>query len=282
MNETAIVETRDLVKVYGDGTEIRALDGVNIKVRQREIVAVMGPSGSGKSTLLHLIGALDRPTSGQVLIDGHDLSSVKNLDRFRSEMVGFIFQLHNLIPTLNAVENVEIPIYERPMSARARRRKARELLDMVGLGERAKHLPNMLSGGERQRVAVARSLSNDPSIVLADEPTGDLDSAKSEEIIGLMQQINQELGTTFLIVTHDPAVARQTDRIVVLDSGSVVREDVVAGPYVEDLRTLRDSPLGRAILDGTDGNLVVEGLAFYDRGRLTSLGRTLREVLERS
>jgi ABC-type lipoprotein export system ATPase subunit len=282
MIKETIVETRDLVKVYGDGAEVRALDGINLKVSAGEIVAVMGPSGSGKSTLLHLIGALDRPTSGQVLIRGQDLALVKNLDRFRSETVGFIFQLHNLIPTLSAAENVEIPLYERDIGARARRRRAEELLELVGLSERARHLPNMLSGGERQRVAVARALSNDPALVLADEPTGELDSAKSEEIIGLMHQINHELGATFIVVTHDLAVARQTDRIIVLDSGSVVREDVVAGPYVEDLKTLRDSPLGQAILEGTERDLVVEGLAIYERGELTRLGRTLREVLERA
>ena len=281
MNEKAIVETRELTKIYSDGTPVRALDGVNMKVWEGEMLAVMGPSGSGKSTLLHLIGALDRPTSGQVIVNGQDLATVKDLDRFRSETVGFVFQLHNLIPTLTALENVEIPLYERRMSARQRRKRAQELLEMVGLGDRLGHLPNMLSGGERQRVAVARALANEPAIVLADEPTGELDSERSREIIELMHRLNHELGTTFIVVTHDPDVARQTDRILVLDSGRIVREDIIVNPYVEDLKIFKDSPLGRAILEGTEADLAVEGLVLYRDGRPTEAGRLLREMLER-
>ena len=168
MGDNIIVETRDLTKVYGDGAEVRALDGVNVRITQGEFVSVMGPSGSGKSTLLHLIGALDRPTSGQVIVAGQDLATVKNLDRFRSQTVGFVFQLHNLIPTLTALENIEIPLYEQRLSARKRRQRARELLELVGLGDRLRHLPSTLSGGERQRVATARSLANEPELVLAD------------------------------------------------------------------------------------------------------------------
>jgi len=165
MGDNIIVETRDLTKVYGDGAEVRALDGVNVRITQGEFVSVMGPSGSGKSTLLHLIGALDRPTSGQVIVAGQDLATVKNLDRFRSQTVGFVFQLHNLIPTLTALENIEIPLYEQRLSARKRRQRARELLELVGLGDRLRHLPSTLSGGERQRVATARSLANEPELV---------------------------------------------------------------------------------------------------------------------
>ncbi len=278
-NET-IVETRDLVKIYGDGAEVRALDGVNLRIARGEFVSVMGPSGSGKSTLLHLIGALDRPTSGQVIVAGQDLATVKNLDRFRSQTVGFVFQLHNLIPTLTALENVEIPLYEQRMSARKRRERARELLELVGLGDRLSHLPAMLSGGERQRVAVARALANRPAIVLADEPTGELDSERAKEIIAMMHRLNHELGTTFIIVTHDPAVARQTDRILVLDSGRIVREDVVRDPYSEDLRILKNSPLGRAILEGTEISLAIEGIVFYRDGQPTEAGRFLKEILE--
>ena len=278
-NET-IVETRDLVKIYGDGAEVRALDGVNLRIARGEFVSVMGPSGSGKSTLLHLIGALDRPTSGQVIVAGQDLATVKNLDRFRSQTVGFVFQLHNLIPTLTALENVEIPLYEQRMSARKRRERARELLELVGLGDRLSHLPAMLSGGERQRVAVARALVNRPAIVLADEPTGELDSERANEIITLMHRLNHELGTTFIIVTHDPAVARQTDRILVLDSGRIVREDVVRDPYSEDLRILKNSPLGQAILEGKETNLAIEGIVFYRDGQPTKAGRFLKEILE--
>jgi ABC-type lipoprotein export system ATPase subunit len=242
---------------------------------------VMGPSGSGKSTLLHLIGALDRPSSGQVIVAGQDLAKVKNLDRFRSQTVGFVFQLHNLIPTLTALENVEIPLYEQRISARKRRGRARELLELVGLGGRLRHLPSTLSGGERQRVAIARSLANEPELVLADEPTGDLDSQSGAEVIALMHRLNRELGTTFIVVTHDPAVARKTERIVVLDSGRIVREDVVGDPYSEDLKILKNSPLGRAVLEGTEVDLIIEGTALYQDGQPTEAGCFLREMLER-
>jgi ABC-type lipoprotein export system ATPase subunit len=281
MDGDIIVETRELTKVYGDGAEVRALDGVSLCIEQGEFVSVMGPSGSGKSTLLHLIGALDRPSSGQVIVAGQDLAKVKNLDRFRSQTVGFVFQLHNLIPTLTALENVEIPLYEQRISARKRRQRAKELLELVGLGDRLRHLPSTLSGGERQRVAIARSLANEPTLVLADEPTGDLDSQSGAEVIGLMHQLNRDLGTTFIVVTHDPAVARQTERIVVLDSGRILREDVVGDPYSEDLKMLKNSPLGRAVLEGTEANLAIEGTALYRDGQPTEAGRFLREILER-
>jgi ABC-type lipoprotein export system ATPase subunit len=280
MDENIIVETRDLVKIYGGGTEVRALDGINMKVWKGEMASVMGRSGSGKSTLLHLIGALDRPTSGQVIVAGQDLATVKNLDRFRSQTVGFVFQLHNLIPTLTALENVEIPLYEQRIGAKKRRERARELLELVGLGDRLRHLPNTLSGGERQRVAVARALANHPAIILADEPTGELDSVKAKEIINMMHKLNHELGTTFIVVTHDPAVARQTDRILVLDSGRIVREDIVGDPYSEDLKMLKNSPLGWAVLEGTEVDLAIEGTVLYHEGQPTEAGRFLREMLE--
>jgi ABC-type lipoprotein export system ATPase subunit len=281
MDANIIVETRDLIKVYGDGAEVRALDGVNLHITQGEFVSVMGPSGSGKSTLLHLIGALDRPSSGQVIVAGQDLAKVKNLDRFRSQTVGFVFQLHNLIPTLTAQENVEIPLYEQRISGRDRRARAKELLELVGLGDRLRHLPSTLSGGERQRVAIARSLANEPELVLADEPTGDLDSQSGAEVIALMHQLNRELGTTVIVVTHDPAVARQTERIVVLDSGRVVREDVVGDPYSEDLKMLKNSPLGRAVLEGAKADLAIEGTVLYRDGQPTETGRFLKEILEK-
>jgi ABC-type lipoprotein export system ATPase subunit len=280
MDDNIIVETRDLTKIYGDGAEVRALDGVSLRIAQGEFVSVMGPSGSGKSTLLHLIGALDRPSSGQVIVAGQDLAKVKNLDRFRSQTVGFVFQLHNLIPTLTAMENVEIPLYEQRISGRERRTRAKELLELVGLGDRLGHLPNALSGGERQRVAIARSLANEPELVLADEPTGDLDSQSGAEVIGLMHQLNRELGTTFIVVTHDPAVARQTERIVVLDSGRIVRKDIVGDPYSEDLKMLKNSPLGQAVLEGAEADLAIEGTVLYCDGQPTEAGRFLREMLE--
>lgn len=273
-----IVETRDLVKIYGDGEEIRALDSVNLSVRRGEFVSVMGPSGSGKSTLLYVIGALARPTSGQVMINGQDLAKVKNMDRFRNETIGFIFQLHNLIPTMTALENVEVPLHEQRMSGKERHGRAKELLEMVGLGGRLSHLPNQLSGGQCQRVAVARSLVNEPSLVLADEPTGELDSVNSKEIIDLMHEMNHSLGTTFIMVTHDLAVARRTDRILVMGDGRIVREDIIRDPYTEDLRILRDSPLGQALLEGKE-ELALDEIALFRKGQPTEVGRLLKELL---
>ena len=252
MTDEIIVETRDLTRIYGNGLEVRALDGVTVQVAQVEFVAVMGPSGSGKSTLLNMLGALDRPTSGQVLIRGKDLAKVRDLDTFRARTVGFVFQLHNLLPTLTARENVEVPMMGQPGSPGARRRRAKELLDLVGMAERVNHLPNQLSGGERQRVAIARALANRPAIVLADEPTGNLDSQSGAEVISLMRQLNVELGTTFILVTHDPSVARQTDRILIMRDGLIVHEHTVGTPFEEDLATFRRSELGRAILNGDE------------------------------
>lgn len=274
-----IVETRDLMKVYGDGEEIRALDGVSLTVRRGEFVSVMGPSGSGKSTLLYVLGALARPTGGQVLVNGQALAEVKDLDRFRNETMGFIFQLHNLIPTMSALENVEVPLHEQKMSGKERRGRATAMLELVGLGDRLSHLPNQLSGGQCQRVAVARSLVNQPSLVLADEPTGELDSENSKEIVDLMHDMNHRLGTTFIVVTHDAAVARRTDRILIMGDGRIVREDIITDPYSEDLRILRASPLGRAMLEGRE-DLVLDGIALFREGQITEAGRLLKQLLE--
>ncbi len=252
----AIVETRDLVKVYGDGAQVRALDGVSLRIAPVEFVSVMGPSGSGKSTLLNMIGALDRPTSGVVIVNNQDVGRIRDIDAFRAQTVGFIFQMHNLIPTLTARENIEVPMRGQPFSARERRRRAEELLELVGLAGRMDHLPNQLSGGERQRVAIARSLANRPAIVLADEPTGNLDSQSGAEVIALMHQLNHELGTTFIVVTHDPAVARQTDRILIMRDGGIVHEHTVGTPFEEDLAAFRRSGLGKAILTGDESALV--------------------------
>jgi len=246
----AIVRTHNLMKVYGDGAAVRALDGVNMRVARGEFVSVMGPSGSGKSTLLNMVGALDRPSDGEVLVNGEDLTAVRDLDTFRARTVGFIFQLHNLIPTLNARENVEVPMMGQAVGRGQRHKRARELLELVGLGHRMDHLPNQLSGGQRQRVAIARALANKPAIVLADEPTGDLDSESGAEVIALMHRLNQELGTTLIVVTHDPAVARQAERILVMRDGKIVHEHMVGTPFEEDLAAFRRSGLGQAILNG--------------------------------
>ena len=271
MATEVIIETRALTKVYGDGAQVRALDGVDLSILAGEFVSVMGPSGSGKSTLLNILGCLDRPSSGLVLIDGQDMSKVKDLDRFRARTVGFIFQLHNLIPTLTARENVEVPMRGQPTRPRARRQRSAELLELVGLVGRMNHLPNQLSGGERQRVAIARSLANRPRLILADEPTGNLDSQSGGEVITLMRRLNQELGTTFIVVTHDEAVARQTDRILVMQDGRIVRQHLVSSPFEEDLKMFRDSGVGQAILQGRDEG--VECLSEEERA-------LLRRVLE--
>jgi len=274
-----IVETQDLTKIYGDGEEVRALDGVNIAIKRGEFLSVMGPSGSGKSTLLYVLGALARPTSGRVIINGLDLTEVKDLDRFRNETIGFVFQLHNLIPTMTALENVEVPLHEQKVSGKERRRRATEVLEMVGLGDRLSHLPNQMSGGQCQRVAVARSLVNQPSLVLADEPTGELDTESSRETIDLMHNMNRQLGTTFIIVTHDPAVARRTERVLIMGDGRIVREDIVSDPYTEDLRMLKDTPLGRAVLEGCE-DLVLDGVTLFKDGKPTEACCLLRELLE--
>jgi ABC-type lipoprotein export system ATPase subunit len=244
-----IVETRDLTRIYGDGSEIRALDGVSLSIAAGELVAVMGPSGSGKSTLLNMLGALDKPSSGQVFVAGQDLAKIRNKDRFRSRTVGFVFQLHNLLPTLSAVENVEVPMMGQ-MGGRQRRKRAKELLELVGLPDRLHHLPNQLSGGQRQRVAVARALANNPPLVLADEPTGSLDTVSGQDLLKLLTELNRSQGITFLLVTHDPAVARQTRRVLVMADGKIVREDIIGSPIEEDLKMWRHSGLGRRIVEG--------------------------------
>jgi ABC-type lipoprotein export system ATPase subunit len=244
------VETRELTRFYGSGaSEVRALDGVNLCIAPGELVTVMGPSGSGKSTLLNMIGALDVPTSGKVYVNGRDLATVKNKDTFRGKEIGFIFQLHNLIPTLTARENVEIPMIGH-LGPGKRHKRAGELLDIVGLDDRMGHLPSQLSGGQRQRVAVARALANNPSLVLADEPTGSLDTKAGHELMDLLRELNRSQGTTFLIVTHDAAIARLTNRIVVMSDGKIVREDIVGTPMQEDLKVWKHSELGQLIVEG--------------------------------
>ena len=242
-----IIETCELTRIYGDGEEIRALDRVNLRIAPGEVVTVMGPSGSGKSTLLNMIGALDKPSSGQVFINGQDLAKIRNKDAFRSKTVGFIFQLHNLLPTLTARENVEVPMMGH-VGARLRHKRAKELLELVGMADRMNHLPNQLSGGQRQRVAAARALANTPPLVLADEPTGNLDSVAGMDLLKLLHELNHSQGTTFLIVTHDPAVARQTHRVIVMADGKIAREDVIGSPLEEDLKMWRHSGLGRRIV----------------------------------
>ena len=249
-----LIEIKDLTRIYGDGEEIRALDGVSLQIKHGELITVMGPSGSGKSTLLNMIGALDKPSGGEIMIDGKNLVKIRNKDKFRARTVGFVFQLHNLIPTLTARENVEVPMMGQK-NLFARRKRSKELLELVGLGDRMRHLPNQLSGGQRQRVAVARALANNPSLILADEPTGSLDTEAGRALMGLLHELNRNQGTTFIVVTHDPAVARQTNRVIVLEDGKIVREDIIGSPIEEDLKMWRYSGLGRRFVEGDDGEL---------------------------
>ncbi len=262
MTARLMIETHDLTRVYGDGEEIRALDGVNLAVEAGEFMAVMGPSGSGKSTLLHVLGALDLPTSGRVCVNGQDLAELRDLDGFRAKTVGFMFQLHNLLPTMTARENVEIPMTGY-LAAEARRQRAEELLGMVGMGDRLNHLPGQLSGGQRQRVAVARALANQPPLVLADEPTGSLDTHAGQDLMLLLKELNQSQGVTFVIVTHDPAVARQTRRVLVMADGKIVREDRIGSPLEEDLKMWRHSDLGQQVFAGDHAELQALGISTH-------------------
>jgi len=224
----AMVEAQNLVKTYHMGvTEVQALQGVDLVVEKGEFLSVMGRSGSGKSTLLHLLGCLDRPTEGTVFIDGVEVTALRRrkLPRIRQQMVGFVFQQFNLLPSLTALENVMLPLrYSRVGRAEGRKR-ARELLERTGLGDRWAHRPAELSGGEQQRVAVARALVNQPAIVLADEPTGELDTHTAAEIVALLKDLNETQGQTFIMVTHDPGVAKETGRTVYLSDGKIVREE---------------------------------------------------------
>lgn len=222
-----IVEARGLVKVYPMGkTEVHALRGLDLTVEAGEFISVMGPSGSGKSTLLNLIGCLDTPTEGSVVLDGVEVTrlSRSRLPAIRRQKVGFVFQQFNLLHHLTALENVMLPLRYSDVGRREARARATELLQHVGLGDRLHHRPLELSGGEQQRVAIARALVNRPAIVLADEPTGNLDTTSGNEIITLLRALNRE-GQTFIIVTHDPSVAGRTERTVYLRDGLVVREE---------------------------------------------------------
>ncbi|MFN0155973.1 MAG: ABC transporter ATP-binding protein [Gaiella sp.] len=234
-----IVEARGVRKSYRSGERaVPVLRSVDLAVVRGEMVAIMGPSGCGKTTLLNCLSGLDDVDEGEVLIEGRSLADLRDRERtdYRARRMGFVFQFYNLIPVLSAVENVELPLLlarERPSVAR---RKAQAALELVGLGDRAGHVPDALSGGERQRATIARSLVNDPAIVWADEPTGDLDSENAGEIVDLMRRLNLENGLTFLIVTHDIAMGRRTDRIVRMLDGAVVEEQILEPREVRDVR----------------------------------------------
>lgn len=214
------VEVVDLLKTFDEG-RTRAVDGVTFSVAQGEFVAVTGPSGCGKSTLLHLIAALERPDSGSIVVLGQDITRQRDLSPYRARTVGLVFQLHNLLPNLTAVENVEVPMYETGLSMRERRTRALQLLELVGVADKARRRPPQLSGGERQRVAVARSLSNGPPILLADEPTGNLDSKSGRNVMDALKDIHRQQGLTFIMVTHDAGIAASADRVMRMLDGRI-------------------------------------------------------------
>jgi ABC-type lipoprotein export system ATPase subunit len=251
-----ILEAIDLVKVYARGAdEVRAVDGISLRIDGGEFLAIMGRSGSGKTTLLDLLGCLLRPTSGGLRIDGTSVvgASDNALATLRRERIGFVFQEFNLIPTLNAIENVMLPLRYGPKRPDGRERAA-ELLELVGLGARMRHRPTELSGGEQQRVAIARSLINDPAIVLGDEPTGEVDSETSASLMSMLRRLNRERGVTLAVVTHDPGVAATTDRVVRLSDGRVTADVRRGGAGWDD--ALAVAPVSS---NGSNGSVRIGG-----------------------
>ena len=239
MNETKekCIELRGIVKKYFIGTpnELAALDGVDIDIYNGEFVAIVGASGSGKSTLMNIIGALDRPTEGHYTLDGVDVSAAKDdeLSAIRNRKIGFVFQTYNLISKTNALKNVEMPMLYAGIPAKQRVERAKELLTEVGMGERMKHLPEELSGGQKQRVAIARAMSNNPSIILADEPTGALDSKTGRMVMDIFHKLNKEQHKTVILITHSPELAEETDRIISIKDGKITGERKGSGKAVE-------------------------------------------------
>jgi putative ABC transport system ATP-binding protein len=224
-HKKVLFETRGVWKSYGHGdSATHALQGVDLKINEGDYTALFGPSGSGKSTLMHLIGCLDSPTKGQVLFDGQDISKLSDdeLALIRRNKLGFIFQAYNLIPGLNAIENVSIPMRFAGKSIMEAETRAKKLLRVVGLGDRMDHKPNELSGGQQQRVAIARALVNDPDVILADEPTGNLDTKTGDEIVDLLHDLNKKEGKTIIVVTHDPGLAKKVKKQILIKDGNIV------------------------------------------------------------
>jgi putative ABC transport system ATP-binding protein len=222
---THLYELRGVTKSYGQGTtQVDAIAELDLTIESGEFVAVVGPSGSGKTTLLQLLGGLDRPTTGEVLFEGRDLASLREaeLTRMRLETIGFVFQQFNLIPTVTAAENVALALAPRKLASSVRKARVAELLEAVGLARRGHHVPSQLSGGEQQRVAIARALANEPRVLLADEPTGNLDTATGDEIVSILRRLSEERGQTIVLITHDDAVAAKAGRTIRMQDGRVV------------------------------------------------------------
>ena len=227
MTDTRLIEVRDFRKVYGEGESmVEALRGVSVTIGQGEFVSIMGPSGSGKSTFMHLLGCLDRPTSGSYQLGGEEVAGLSRdqLASIRARQIGFVFQSFNLLPRTTALENVELPMLYAGIPQKARDERARTLLEQVGLGKRMDHRPNELSGGQQQRVAIARALANGAPVLMADEPTGNLDSSSSEEILTLFRHLNRDQSITVIVVTHSPDVAAWSDRIVTFRDGLIISD----------------------------------------------------------
>ncbi|MGF1741968.1 ABC transporter ATP-binding protein [Vibrio profundum] len=225
-SQSPLVDIQDLGKYYSNGElQVKALDCINLQIQQGELLSILGPSGSGKSTLMNMLGCLDKPTNGRYLLDQQDVSllSSNQLAAIRNKKIGFVFQSFNLLDYASAVDNVALPLVYSGVSVKKRRQRAAELLEQVGLGDRLHHKPNQLSGGQKQRVAIARALVNDPQIILADEPTGALDSKSGAEIEALFKTLHQQ-GRTLIIVTHDNELAKRTDRIVTIKDGQVLSD----------------------------------------------------------
>ena len=223
-----ILKVEHLSKIYGQGeNEVRALDDVSFSVEKGQFVAIIGPSGSGKSTLLHILGGVDRPTSGKVWLEGQDVfaQNEEQLAIFRRRQVGLIYQFYNLIPVLDVTENITLPVLLDGRKVNGER--LQKLLETLNLTDRAHHLPNQLSGGQQQRVSIGRALMNAPAVVLADEPTGNLDSKNSQEIVELLKKSNREYGQTLIVITHDESIALQADRLLAIEDGQIVRDEVI-------------------------------------------------------